>query len=633
MMNFKRLKDPARWNGWLLPFGCLGILILLTLLNGCSAVESQHVDPAGTPPQEWPWGAAGQGAEGIAYFLPTGRVHIYATRIEYYQTNYGIRSEPYEGGNLTNFVMKFSNTTNINTKITYGPGSTLILNKSEPASFSATTTVSNWNGYGSNTLANTQSSTNGSAPLSSFTNSFSQTTTTSNFPAYFFATNLDYTTTITTTITAEQPLVLTNFTYTMLVSNDYQADRANMFLLNPKLDAFHDDNFAVTVDNNGLLASVNSTNMDETGQVIVQLALAAEQAFTLAAGGFPTASSTSGGGPAPDLTGSVSTNDLPDATAFLTGQKILNNRQAKPKIKDHHLSDLTIAPSEIAPLVVALNDIIGTPGIIWNLNELGDEGVWVRPETKAVWTLVKNGTYARSLQPLLNRMVVEDVANGGILPIDFESFLDSVFSKPSGSPPRSIDFAFDPFNQADLIVAAGTLAAAGITIDNLDTYRNKNTFNEYRGWFQPRRPVGGIFYRPPMPYEIRLRDGAGDVVTRTVLLPNRSPVLHLDLDKNTFSSSVSSVVFTNGFISSYALAKPSSALAIASLPVTLINGITSSLTNLIQLKLNLATGQNSLNQAMLTSQSNQITSLNNQVALLNAKQALQTATTTNSTAH
>ena len=79
-----------------------------------------------------------------------------------------------------------------------------------------------------------------------------------------------------------------------------------------------------------------------------------------------------------------------------------------------------------------------------------------------------------------------------------------------------------------------------------------------------------------------------------MLLPNLSPIVHLDMRKASFVQNVSQVTMTNGFISSYSFTKPSSFMALANYPLVLLSDITSSLTNLVQLRINLGNAQNSL---------------------------------------
>ena len=73
--------------------------------------------------------------------------------------------------------------------------------------------------------------------------------------------------------------------YDVTVEAIYAPDSENTFLLNPKLRCTSDDTFQITVSN-GLLTTISSTNTDQSGEVLVQLAKTGIEAFKLAAG-FP----------------------------------------------------------------------------------------------------------------------------------------------------------------------------------------------------------------------------------------------------------------------------------------------------------------------------------------------------------
>ena len=399
--------------------------------------------------------------------------------------------------------------------------------------------------------------------------------------------------------------------------------------------------------------SLNASNTDQTGAVIVQLAQAAEQGFQLVASG-----GLSGVTPkaAPQTT--VSTEQVKNSEIMGSSSKLIN--QFKPKLSEKSVQSLEQEKSlnkqfiqklqnkdgqslenfqpdafdalKKSCLISSINELI-TSTDEWDTKEYKDNGVVIRPETELIGELVKHSVYSTSLKPLLHRMIIEDATGPLITPINYTQFLYEVMrGQPKPAFPQTIDISFNPFDANELVPAMATLGSAGITLENTDDFLGPKQFDAYSNWSAAPKQVDGIYYRPPMPFEIRLRDNASNVVSRTVLLPNRSPILHLDLDKNTFSSRVSSVTLTNGFISSYSLTKPSSALAVATLPVTLLNGLTASVTNLIQLRINLATGQNTLASALITQQQNQITAISNTIALLSAQQRLLAAQT-NSTAH
>jgi hypothetical protein len=263
---------------------------------------------------------------------------------------------------------------------------------------------------------------------------------------------------------------------------------------------------------------------------------------------------------------------------------------------------------------------------------------------------LRNGV--NSHQPLieddkkyLDALITIAPTNGiGTLKKQLKEFRDEITFVPNF--PLQIDLSFNPFIREELNSASNELRNAGLTLVKPEVFL-KPQHPDYGKWYKaPKKPAGGIFYRPPIPYTFKISDSLSNVVSATVLLPNISPTLHLDIDKAAFVASVSQVTLTNGFISSYSLSKPSSALALATIPLTLLSDITSSVTNLVQFRLNVATGKNNLQSAANANQSAQtsaflaqqaalITQLSNNIAILNLTQTLKamTNTTTGTTNH
>ncbi len=133
--------------------------------------------------------------------------------------------------------------------------------------------------------------------------------------------------------------------------------------------------------------------------------------------------------------------------------------------------------------------------------------------------------------------------------------------------------------------------------------------------------VNGIYYRQPIPYEVSISDSANNVVSRALLFPNFSPIMHLDLKKAMFVTRGAQISMANGFVTSYGVDKPSQIAGAAALPGELITSLTSGITNIVQLRLNIATGQSATSSAQLLNQSNLLQSISNQMVILNASQA------------
>lgn len=267
---------------------------------------------------------------------------------------------------------------------------------------------------------------------------------------------------------------------------------------------------------------------------------------------------------------------------------------------------------EIQTLIVdALNRDI-TSRMMLDMDALRNADVSFRPAT--VWlaqTLSQADLPDPAQKMVLNRMILEDA-----LPGTMDHVVPNFAIWPA-LPPVLIDVSFNPFDQKDLDRAIATLKSGGLTLQNADSFRKvKNIYSSVSEGQYAK--TGGIYYRPAAPYEVCVADATGNAVWRSIPLPNKSPILHLKMGKAALVTAVSQVAMTNGFISSYNVSKPSSALAAAEIPVTILSSITSSLTNLLQLKLNLATGQNAL-------QTNQIVALSNSLALMNLQQQVNAA--------
>ncbi len=672
---------------------CCALAIIAGLL-GCSSVQSLRVDPnkdPNAPSGEWEytpkhavWKPNTNYADraGLAYFLPIGNVHILAIRNDNLVTNYGIIKVQYgvnDAGQalfvtnlvsaiqlITNTVTQVTSISNYATNIfpptlTYSNGMALSSVNTGPVATNGTLK------FAATTGTNTYNFTIASNALISTAASSSQTTTFSNQPAQLYATNSVYSVSNVTTIISEQPLVTTNPTYIVTVSANYQADRSKLFLLRPQMDWFHDDSGNITVDNNGLLSSINASNSDQTGNIIVSLAQAAVQSFEMAGGmpiGMPTGGGTPAAGPHPedysvkpdDVRNPVSLAEMlidrrrnQAITNYLTQEDYTKLERIVRKIKraETYGGQLQVKATqqhELTAITNLLNNILKNPGL--NVDAVDNSGVKVRPATELIDSLVQPSSDKNKprLKGLLNRMLLEDILDfahpNTLRPVDWLGALNSIFTPQSWTPsfPQTINISFDPFNCGQLWSAVRTLKNANLTIENVDEFTDSKAFDTYVRWTKtPREESGGIFYRPPIPYEVRIRDAASNVVSATVLLPNKSPILHLELNKASFVATISQVTLTNGFISSYSFSKPSSALALASIPLVLLSDVTSSITNLLQLRINLATGQNALQSANYTSQSQpynaalaqqtaQMMALSNSIAIYNLTQALKALT-------
>jgi hypothetical protein len=129
--------------------------------------------------------------------------------------------------------------------------------------------------------------------------------------------------------------------------------------------------------------------------------------------------------------------------------------------------------------------------------------------------------------------------------------------------------------------------------------------------------LDGIFYRAKFPYLVTIKDSAtSDTVSRSLLLPNSSPVLSLVPRRSTLITRTTALSFQDGSLTSVAFDKPSTALAWFSLPLDAVKAFLSAPAEIIQIKLNYANTNQALTQADNTILVNQLAELKSRIALL-----------------
>jgi len=129
--------------------------------------------------------------------------------------------------------------------------------------------------------------------------------------------------------------------------------------------------------------------------------------------------------------------------------------------------------------------------------------------------------------------------------------------------------------------------------------------------------IEGIVYRPLLPYILSVKNGFGqsgsNYLQYLVMSPNRSPIFSLSVERATFVTRTTSISFNSGLLNTVNYSNPSQLAAFLGLPLTVVNSIFSSITNVLQLKLNIATAQSNI--------------ATQQIALVNQTTALNNATT------
>jgi len=132
----------------------------------------------------------------------------------------------------------------------------------------------------------------------------------------------------------------------------------------------------------------------------------------------------------------------------------------------------------------------------------------------------------------------------------------------------------------------------------------------------PRTP--GIFYRQLQPYQVAWRATGGENGDATVLFPNVAPVDSLDVRRATFASQSYLLGIHDGIPYEVTLNKASQVAAVSTLPLTVADSLLSLplfVTNVLQLKFDVATAKNKLAQA-------DAAALSNQIALIQIRQQL-----------
>lgn len=152
-------------------------------------------------------------------------------------------------------------------------------------------------------------------------------------------------------------------------------------------------------------------------------------------------------------------------------------------------------------------------------------------------------------------------------------------------------------------------AVTGSTLDSLNNAPQKEN---------------GVLYRPLLPYFLTVYNKMGTMGTNTTLFlvrsPNAARVFSLSVSRATFVTDTTSISFNNGFLTSVNYDSPSQMAAVCGLPLTIIGDIFSSITNVLQLRLNIASGQNNI-ATQQTQYLNQLAALNN--AQSNLLQSIQ----------
>lgn len=169
---------------------------------------------------------------------------------------------------------------------------------------------------------------------------------------------------------------------------------------------------------------------------------------------------------------------------------------------------------------------------------------------------------------------------------------------------RTNIFRFDPFSKDEWVTVSNRLVNMSTNISlNLSDITSATVPTKRRA------KTDGIFYREARSYNISWMNSDGSSGATNFYMPNASPVDSLDVKRAAFVSQTYVLLIRDGIPYEVYLNKPSQIAAVGTFPLTVANALVSiplAVTNLLQLKFDIATGQNKLLGAEAAGISNQI---------------------------
>jgi hypothetical protein len=188
--------------------------------------------------------------------------------------------------------------------------------------------------------------------------------------------------------------------------------------------------------------------------------------------------------------------------------------------------------------------------------------------------------------------------------------------------PDRVDVVFDPFDSDQRESATNALWNARLVL-NLSSFSNPGS-DPYAAWTNVNRVSKGIVYRPTLPYEIRI-EGNREFRSKTVFLPNKAPLLLYNPQKAAFVTTIHQIGFSNGCLVDVSADKPSQGLALAKVPMQILQTLTSLPTNILQLKFDIKSATQKLQSLETNSAALTVADLESQLKLIEARQRLTNA--------
>ncbi len=193
---------------------------------------------------------------------------------------------------------------------------------------------------------------------------------------------------------------------------------------------------------------------------------------------------------------------------------------------------------------------------------------------------------------------VYKLAHGGFLAKNFDG------KEKKFEVPQKIYIEFDPANTSEvdsLNKRLGDIAQIHITPPEIHgvSFTNTAIIND----------KNGVFYRPKQPYILELTNDY-EITRKVILIPNKAPILSINLKRAPFVKQTSQITFVDGFPTQLNIDRPSELEAIVKVPYNIVKSVATIPTNLIQLKIDYS----SANQRLYDAQKKEIDSLTNLMA-------------------
>jgi hypothetical protein len=393
------------------------------------------------------------------------------------------------------------------------------------------------------------------------------------------------------------------YEYTVSMTEVIEPDPDALFLLHPAESAFADDTFNIKVEK-GLLQSINSTNVDQTGNFILKVAELGMEAFKLASGGL-----LPGGDVGTKRQGEQVDDVAPDYPPVL--DLIFNPLNPEERKK----ANRELARARLEFGIVTNTSRSANKQLPDYLKKEGEKvsGVFYRPAFpyQAEIRTAQGSLTAKALRTALANQLKEQTQS-----LQSESNLLVTL----GWGEKAKELVDVRWKALDYQAGVIQLAAEKDQDKDKENKDKEDKDKEDKG----EKPASPQPEKGETPADSPASDAKqlAGVIQKTLFLPNEAPVLGYDLRRAALVTKGSSLIFQNGSLVEVGVSKPSEALEGVKIPLTIVKSIVALPTDLIQLKINLANSNNNL----INAQAGQFTALSNYLVAQNLLEQLRKAT-------